>query len=979
MGLSIPQMALMSRLLDEALPLDVAGRRAWLEALPQEHQDVVQALRDALLPDDVQVAEVKALATLPNLGAPDAANGVVASGLQPGAHIGPYQLIQLLGAGGMAEVWLARRADGVFKREVALKVPLLSRLRADLEQRFTRECDILASLEHTNIARLYDAGVDPNGLPYLSMEYVLGRPLTDWCDAHRLGISARLKLFLQVLEAVQYAHEKQVIHRDLKPSNVLVTESSQVRLLDFGVAKLMEADAQLTQLTNVYGRALTPDYASPELLRGDLVDARSDVYSLGVLLYELLTGVRPYQLKSAASIGLLEQAITTVEVKKPSVQREPAAIAARSTTQEKLTRQLRGDLDAIALKALAKEPTQRYRSAAALAGDLRRYLDGKLIEARPARFTDRPRKFVRRNKAVVGVTVTAVTAIVAATFLLVGLQRRAPGHLWVDPLAGAKVTRLTDFEGTEQAAALSRDGRFAAFLADRDGQLDVWLTGIGSNRYRNLTNGQFRQLRNPEIRTIGFSPDGSLVTFWTRSGDGSRADDIDVMGAPTAGGRLQTYLAQTAEFDWSPDGTRLVYHTTAPGDPLYVRAVGDARAHQIYVAPPGIHCHFLTWSPDGSFIYFARGDPPSADWDIWRIRPSGAELERLTFHNSRITYPAFLDARTLLYLATDIDGSGPWLYVMDVPLKRTRRVNVGLERYTSLATNATGARLVATVADFRSDLWRVTVGGDGPPQSTAVPVAPASQSALAPRLGPDYIAYVSNGGGRRGIWKYANGTASELWGASSADRVGAPAIAPDGRWLAFTVERQGATQLYVVDSAGQHARVIATTLVVRGNLAWAPDSLSIVGAIMRDGEPHLARIFLDASPPQPMVSDYSIDPAWSPDGKYIVYSGAQVATTFPLRASAPDGRPYSMPGLILTTGARRVAFARNSGALVILRGGIDRKDFWRLDPQTGAERQLTELPSSFVIGDFDVSPDGTDIVFDREQESSSIALIERLH
>jgi Tol biopolymer transport system component len=183
--------------------------------------------------------------------------------------------------------------------------------------------------------------------------------------------------------------------------------------------------------------------------------------------------------------------------------------------------------------------------------------------------------------------------------------------------------------------------------------------------------------------------------------------------------------------------------------------------------------------------------------------------------------------------------------------------------------------------------------------------------------------------------------------------------------------------LYSVDHDGQNPKAVTGTLPLRGDLAWAPDSQSIVGAIVSDGEPRLARIFLDAAAPQSIVSDYSLDPVWSPDGKYFVYTGAQVATIFPLRASAPDGRPYNMPGLILTIGARRVAFARNSGSLVFLRGAIDRKDFWQLNPQTGAERQLTDLPGGFVIGDFDVSPDGAEIVFDRVRESSSVVLIER--
>ena len=415
MGLSIPQMALMNRLLDEALPLETAGRRAWLERLSPEYQDLAEVLREALLHESAASEGAQQLSGLPRIGLAAEPSALAAVELQAGVRVGPYELIHPLGAGGMAQVWLARRADGAFTREVALKLPTLTHLRADLEQRFARERDILASLEHPHIARFYDAGLDPKGLPYFALEYVHGEALTAFCDAHRLGIAARLKLLLQVLDAVQYAHARHVIHRDLKPSNILVNESGDVQLLDFGIAKLLEAEeADRIRLTSVYLRALTPDYASPELLRGDPSDVRSDVYSLGVVLYELLTGVRPYRLASGASVGLLEQAITHVELRKPSTQIEPGAVAARATTSQQLARALRGDLDAITLMALAKDPTERYPSAAALAEDLHRYLDGRTVQALPSRFLDRLSKFVRRNKPLFGVSVTAVAAIVLA-------------------------------------------------------------------------------------------------------------------------------------------------------------------------------------------------------------------------------------------------------------------------------------------------------------------------------------------------------------------------------------------------------------------------------------------------------------------------------------------------------------------------------------------------------------------------------------
>jgi serine/threonine protein kinase/TolB-like protein/Flp pilus assembly protein TadD len=409
--LSAAQMARMSELLEQAVDLDRAGRQRWLQALPEADRDLEVALRQALLPQDGARGPLDAP---PGLDGDDRAQFV--DGPQPGQLVGPYLLERLLGAGGMAQVWLAQRADGALRREVALKLPMLGGLRQDLASRFARERDILAQLEHPHIARLYDAGVSAEGLPYLAMEYVPGRPLTAWCDEQRVGLRERLRLYLQVLDAVQYAHDRHVLHRDIKPSNILVTAAGQVRLLDFGVAKLLAAQPENTELTRVYGRALTPEYASPELLRGDEVKPPSDIYALGVVLYELLAGSRPYRLQPGASCTALEQAVLQAQVQRPSTQLGAEAAQARASTPAKLARRLRGDLDAIVLKALQLDPNERYPSAEALAEDLQRYLRGEPVEAHAPHTMYRASKFVLRHRA--GAGATALFALLAVALVL---------------------------------------------------------------------------------------------------------------------------------------------------------------------------------------------------------------------------------------------------------------------------------------------------------------------------------------------------------------------------------------------------------------------------------------------------------------------------------------------------------------------------------------------------------------------------------
>jgi len=305
----------------------------------------------------------------------------------------------------MATVWLAERIDGSLQRQEALKLPR-SGWAIGLAQRMARERDILASLEHPRIARLYDAGVTAEGRPWLAMEHVVGAPIDLHCKELRLDIRARLKLFLQVADAVSHAHARLVVHRDLKPGNILVTPEGEVRLLDFGVAKLLADDAAPgSQITQMMGRAVTPDYASPEQVSGRPVGVATDVYSLGVVLYELLSGVRPYRLKRDTAAAL-EEAILMADV----------PVASAQAADRRVARTLRGDLDTIIAKAMRKEPAQRYRSVEAMAADIERHLAGEAVLARPDSRWYRMRKAIGRHRAAVAIALALLAGTALASW-----------------------------------------------------------------------------------------------------------------------------------------------------------------------------------------------------------------------------------------------------------------------------------------------------------------------------------------------------------------------------------------------------------------------------------------------------------------------------------------------------------------------------------------------------------------------------------
>src|SRR5579864_6751878 len=454
--LSPEQWEAVSPYLDEALSLPASERAAWLAALREKNSRLADQIR-ILLAEHSAVVDEGFLENAP-VG-PTAQPGLA------GCTVGLYRLISPIGQGGMGRIWLAERSDGRFERQAAIKFINLAFAGRGGQERFKREGSILGRLAHPNIAELLDAGLSSDGQPYLVLEYVNGIHIDQYCDEHRLGVEARIRLLLDVLAALSHAHANLIVHRDIKPSNVLVRNDGQVKLLDFGIAKLLQNTdhaAGATMLTQQVGGALTPAYAAPEQLTGGPITTATDVYAVGVLLYVLLTGKHPAGSALGSTAELIKAIVETEPVRASDMvairnvnPAETASIAAkRSVTPEKLRRLLRGDLETIVSKALKKNPAERYGSVAALSEDLQRYLKHETVSVRPDSFTYRASRFVRRNLFAVvlcSLTLIAIITGVAGTLIQARTARLQRDFAYRELTRAEQINDMNRFLLTEAA------------------------------------------------------------------------------------------------------------------------------------------------------------------------------------------------------------------------------------------------------------------------------------------------------------------------------------------------------------------------------------------------------------------------------------------------------------------------------------------------------------------------------------------------
>jgi serine/threonine protein kinase/WD40 repeat protein len=874
-----------------------------------------------------------------------------------GRTLGGYRLDALLGAGGMGEVY--RGFDLKLGRDVAIKIlPEAFTRDADRLARFEREARMLAALNHPNICAIY--GLEEiDSTRFLILELVPGQTLAERiATSGALNVDQTVAIARQIADALEAAHEKGIIHRDLKPSNITITPDGVVKVLDFGLAKTIEVHKDgvvpaPTLSSSGAGAVLigTAAYMSPEQARGLQADKRADIWGFGCVLYEMLTG------RIAFGGATISDSIAKI------LEREPDWDALPSQTPDPLRRLLR--------RTLAKDAKKRLRDI----GDARLELDAIIDTPAAATRDDGGRRIQ-----------IWWLAIAAAIVLALIAWPRTATVTPLSPLAGAQFTTITNWEGAEEGAEISKDGKFIAFLSDQEGEFDIWVTQVGSASISNLTRDVPALAGAGNIvRKLGFTGDGSELWF-------NPGDRKPLLLMPLTGGTSRVFLPESSNTPaWSNDGTRLVFFGKPPNgdDPPYLADRSGANARPIPIDSSGLdamrggwHKNNPVWSPDDRWIYFVGGSEPQNEInvDAWRIPVSGGAPRRLTNQHAAVNYPVLIDERTLLYVARDEEGFGPWLWSLDVETATTTRVVSGTDQYMSLSASRDGRRIAATIANPSSTIWRVPISSKPAADSDAVPyeLPVPTGRASAPRFGGGSLFYLAARGTADGLWRVdAAGQGTQIWRDVQGALVEPPAISADGR-LALVVRQQGRRTLWVTSENGSDRRTLAAGIDMQGAAGqsavdWSPDGKWIVAGGEDARGPALFKIPVDGGEPTRLLDGSWVNPIWSPKDDVIVYAGRSVVGQVQLRAVRPDGTAVTLPSTMVRPGGYR--FLPDGSGLILLRE-IHAQEFWRLDLGSGKSQLVVQLKNRGALRTFDVTRDGRSIVFDRSRQNSNVVLIE---
>lgn len=817
-------------------------------------------------------------------------------------RIGPYAIICEVGRGGMGTVYKVHRADDRRRHPLAIKIVRRGMDHEFVLRRFRTERTILAALDHPNIARLIDAGATDDGVPYFVMEYVEGgRNLVDYADTNRLSTEDRLRLFVKLCSAVGCAHERRIIHRDIKPGNVLIDVHGELKLLDFGIAKILDPDftSQTIDVTATILRMMTPEYASPEQVRGEEITPASDVYSLGVLLYELLTGHRPYRLKTKipheiAAVICEEdpERPSTVVGRTEIVTRGDTAITldpfkvcdVRQTEPSELRRTLAGHLDNIVLMAMRKEPARRYRTAEELGADIEHFLQGESVTARPETLFHQAARTVRHHQrlAVAG----GVILLLVVAISLIKTAERIQSSL--DASSGIpKTIPLTNFPGDEGQAAFSPDSSRVAFVwqGENSDNSDIYIKPVNGVGLERITTDRAEDL------SPSWSPDGKRIA-WLRV----REDETGIFVSAAQPGDFHRSIASVSpnrieavgrHLDWSPDGTYVAAADRASEDEpfrIVTVEVATGQKKQLTTPPPGsVGDSNPIYSPDGKYIAFIRGVSSGVD-DIFIQPLDGGPTQRVTNDHRYIISLSWSADSKMVYFSSNRSG-GHYLWRVPITGGTPERLTWVGENVSDATVSRDGRYLAYSKFYQDTNIWALDV--DTLARRRFI-VSTQYDSSAHWSLDGSVITFRSSRSGTQEIWAAdADGNHQRQVTHMGNTLSGSPKISPDGKRIAFDSRPEGQPEIFAINVDGSSLTRITNDPAEDVVPAWSADGRWIYFGSNRGGNWQVWKVLSTGGAPEQVTHSGGFAARESPDGQWVYYArGRSIPGLWRVR---PDG------------------------------------------------------------------------------------------